>query len=97
LSLFGGAGLAELSRATWLLPLLLVLLGLHLLFLLSHAGAKGYGPFLLSLAGAGVLVLDRLSHPLDRFILIAGLLGLLAGSLWNGFSADRFRKMSSPG
>lgn len=91
MSMLGGVGLANIPYMKWLYPLLIVFLGLHLLLLLRKAKKKGFGPFLLSLAGSLALLGGRGIVPAHEHVLMAGMLLILSGSLWNTFTVNRFR------
>lgn len=86
MSMFGSFGLAKTPYMDWLFPVLLAFLGLHLLLLLKKAPQKGYGPFLLSLGGALFILGGRSLFPAAEWVLFAGMLFILSGSLWNSFS-----------
>jgi hypothetical protein len=91
MSMFGGLGLAQLPYLKWLLPVLLLLFALNL-FLLYRKGKKtGYGPFLLTLAGALIILVGRTFFIADKELLYAGMLMVLSGSLWSSFSGIRFK------
>lgn len=91
MSMFGSFGLANTPYMGWLFPVLLGFLGLHLLLVLKKAPQKGYGPFLISLAGALFIVCGRSLFPSEQWVLISGMLMILSGSLWNSFSVNIFR------
>lgn len=91
MSMFGGLGLAQLPYFPWLLPVLMSLMGLHLLFLLGRSRAHGYAPFLLSVTGALGIALGRVLQGPEKPVLLVGMLLILAGSLWSNFAATSFR------
>ena len=91
MSMFGGLGLAQLPYLKWLLPVLLLLFAFNLFFLYLKARKTGYGPFLLTLAGALIILVGRNFFIADKEILYAGMLMVLIGSLWSGFSGIRFK------
>lgn len=89
MSMFGSIGLAEIPYMSWLFPVLLGFMGLHLFLLLRKRREKGYGPFLLSLGGALVILGARYLFPGTRWLMFAGMLLIVSGSLWNSFSFSR--------
>lgn len=91
MSMFGGIGLAQLPYLKWLLPVLLLLFAFNL-FLLYRKGRKtGYGPFLITLAGALFILVARNFFIADKALLYAGMLMVLGGSMWSGFSGIQIR------
>ncbi len=88
MSMFGSFGLAQIPYQSWLFPVLLGFLGLHLLLIYRRVPEKGYGPLILSIAGVAILMLSRSLLPDSMPLLATGLLFILAGSLWNNFSFD---------
>lgn len=92
LSMFGSVWLARSPYVAGLFPVLLALSGLNLALLLKKAPQKGYRPFLLSLAGAVVILGTRSVLPQDRWIVVLGMALMLSGSLLNSFSVDHFQK-----
>jgi hypothetical protein len=89
MSLFGSVSLAQTPYQGWLFPVLLGFLGLHLFLVFRKRREKGYGPFVLSLAGALVLLISRGLVLPGNALLIVGMLCILTGSLWNSFSFNR--------
>jgi hypothetical protein len=92
LSMFGSVGLALTPYMGWLYPVLVVLLGVHLVLLLQKAPRKGYGPFLFSVAGAAIILGSRALVSGNRFVTISGILLILSGSLWNSVSTGHHKK-----
>ena len=90
LSMFGSVSLARSPVMGWLFPLLISVLGIHLLLLFKKSTQKGYGPFIISLIGATLILTGRSFLPDNKFILWSGMMLILAGSLWNSFSFNRF-------
>lgn len=91
MSMFGGLGLSQLPYLKWLLPVLLLLFALNL-FLLYRKGKKtGYGPFILNLLGAVIILAGRTFFIADKELLYTGMLMVLSGSLWSGFSGIKFK------
>jgi cytochrome bd-type quinol oxidase subunit 2 len=95
MSMLGTVWLARALSWSWLFPVLLAFSGLHLALLLRKSGKKGYGPFLLSLAGIAALLAGRSLFPQDRWILAIGMLLMVAGSLRSSFSADHLQMAAS--
>jgi len=89
MSMFGTVGLARLPYMPWLLPLLMVLLGIHVFVQYKKTAKKGYLPFVVSLAGALTILAARLYFPAEKSVLIAGMLAIAAGSLLGHFMATR--------
>lgn len=93
MSMFGSAGLALTPYMGWLYPVLIVLLGSHLLLLFQKAPEKGYGPFVLSVTGALVILGSRAFFPVNQFFMISGIVLILSGSLWNSFSPGYSKRL----
>jgi len=92
LSMFGSAGLALTPYVRWLYPILVAVLALHLLVLFQKAHQRGYGPFIISMVGAAIILGSRALFPVNQVIMIPGITLILSGSLWNTFSpAPRIR------
>lgn len=89
MSMFGSFSLVDAPYLSWFFPLLIGFLLLHLFLLLKKAKQKGYGPFLLSLGGALIILLARNLFNHNKTILIVGMLFILSGSLWNSFNFKR--------
>lgn len=87
MSMLGGIGLSNLPYMKWLFPVLVGFLGLHLFLIFRKVKAKGYGPFLLSLSGALAILGARELFSGSQPVLLTGMVLLVAGSLWNSFSA----------
>jgi mercuric ion transport protein len=91
MSMFGSFGLAKVPYMSWLFPVLLVFLALHLYFLFKKVPQKGYGPFLISVFGGLVLLAGRKFFPHEDGILFLGMISILGGSLWNSFSLPNIK------
>jgi hypothetical protein len=89
MSMFGSLGLSRLPYMPWLLPVLLLFLGVHLLLLLRKSSTNGYIPFALSLAGAALVLSGRFFFPLQQWLMITGVIMIISGSLLNSFSGLR--------
>jgi len=89
MSMFGSLGLAKLPFIPWLLPVLFCFLGVHLFLVYKKVPQKGYLPFVLSVAGALVVLLGRSFFPQEKWLLIAGMVLIISGSLLNSFSGLR--------
>lgn len=91
MSMFGSVGLARLPYMGWLLPVLLAFLGIHLFVLLKKSSKKGYLPFILSLSGAVIILCGRTFFPVEKWLLVAGMVLVISGSLLNSFSDTRLQ------
>lgn len=89
MSMFGSLGLARLPYMGWLLPVLLFFLALHLFMIYKKSASDSYAPFLLSLTGAVIIVVARFSFNNEKWLLIAGMICLISGSLLSQFPAIR--------
>ncbi|MDO3645024.1 hypothetical protein [Mucilaginibacter sp. L3T2-6] len=91
MSMFGCLGIARLPYMKWLLPVLLVFLALHL-FMLYRKGARiGYIPFAISVFGALTILFTRTFFPYENWLLITGMVCIMAGSLLNSFTNNRLK------
>lgn len=86
MSTFGSIGLVQLPYMPWLLPVLLLFFAVHLYMLYREIHRKGYLPFLISLGGAAVLLTCRSYLPQEKWLLMAGMVMIISGSLLNSFS-----------
>lgn len=89
MSMFGSIGLARLPYMPWLFPVLMAFLAFHLLMLWRKTPQKGYLPFLISLAGAAVILSGKVFFPLAQWLSVAGMVLIISGSLFNNFSNIR--------
>lgn len=89
MSMFSSIGLAQIPYLPWLLPLLIGLMGIHLLLLLKKATTRGYLPFFISLCGCSLLVLNRFAFPSENLISIAGMSLIILGSLLNNLTTKK--------
>jgi hypothetical protein len=89
LSGLGISGISKIPYPRFLFPFLVVLLGGHLLLLIMQASHAGYGPFLISVAGALTLLFVRYYVPEVHWALNSGIVLMLGGSVWNSFSVRR--------
>lgn len=96
MSMFTSIGLAKLPYMKWLLPVLLVFLGIHLFMLYRRAPRVGYLPFIISVAGSSLLFLSRTFLPDQTWILIMGIACIFSGSLLNGFADIRNNFKTNP-
>lgn len=85
LSLFGLTGSLAIPYRPWLLPVSILLLMINLTVLYFTRGKHGLRPFWLSVAGAALIVVNRLYFPSVLFV-ITGALLLLSAALWNSLS-----------
>lgn len=90
-SALGLAGLAGSPYMEALLPVLVAMLGFHLISLGKQVRKVGYGPLLISVAGATTLFLVRRYTPSTGWALNSGILLIVSGSVWNSFSMRRCR------
>ncbi|MEO6719018.1 MAG: hypothetical protein ABIN67_01590 [Ferruginibacter sp.] len=90
MSMFGSIGLAQLPYMNWLLPVMLIFLAIHLLILLKRSSVQGYIPFLLSLAGAIIILCARGFFASEKWILIVGMILIASGSILNNISRRSF-------
>jgi mercuric ion transport protein len=88
MSLFGFLGLSQLPYMSWLLPVLLLFMGIYLIILYKKSPKKGYIPFQLSLAGAVLLLIGKLFFPLEKWIALLGMIFIIASSLWLSFGVQ---------
>ena len=86
MSMFCSIGLAQLPYMGWLLPVLMCFLGLHLFMLYKKSAKNGYLPFLLSLAGASIMLFARVFFPTEKWLLLTAMSFIISGSLLNSFS-----------
>jgi mercuric ion transport protein len=86
MSMFGSVGLANLPYMKWLLPVLILLLGIHLLMLYKKASRIGYIPFIISVTGTAAILFSRSFFPAEKWLLIIGMAFIISGSLFNSFS-----------
>jgi len=91
MSMFGSFGLTKIPYFKWMLPILIIFLGIHLLFILKKVRQKGIGPFAISLIGVIVIICTRNFSPQNSNMLFMGMACILTGSLWNSFS---FKKLN---
>lgn len=87
MSMFGSLGLAQLPYMGWLLPVLMVFLGIHLFMIYKKSTPNNYLPFLLSLTGAIIILVGRFSFASEKWVLISGMLLIISGSLLIRFPA----------
>ncbi len=96
MSMFSCLGLAKMAYLSWLLPVLLVFLGIHLFMLYKKARRLAYYlPFLMSLVGALTILAARTFIPGDKWLLFLGMALIISGSLLNTFSGNRLQ-MATP-
>ncbi len=86
MSMFGSVGLANLPYMKWLLPVLILLLGIHLFMLYKKAAKIGYIPFIISIAGTVAILFSRSFFSSEKWLLIIGMAFIISGSLLNSFS-----------
>jgi len=91
MSMFGCLGIANLPYMGWLLPVLLLFLGIHMFMLYKKAARVGYLPFVISLFGALIILFARAFYPYEKWLLISGMAFIISGSLLNSFSGNRLK------
>lgn len=85
-----------LDSTTHLLPVTAALFGLALFALALRARTRrGYGPFLLGFASVCVVLVFKFAYVFDKLV-YAGLLGLVAASIWNAWPRTRNEVGSCP-
>jgi len=89
MSVLGSAWLAGIPYAGWIFPLLLVASALHLLLLWQNVRRHGWACLVLSVAGISCILVERNLFTGNRWLLVAGLLLMLTGSLLNNFLITR--------
>jgi hypothetical protein len=87
MSMFGSLGIAKLPYVPWLLPVLMAFLLFHVVMQYRTIKLKGPLPFSCSVLGATCLLLSRVAFPGTKFLLITGMLFIIAGSLLGTFAA----------
>jgi len=91
MSLFSSIGITQLPYMPWLLPILIIALVVHLLFLFRKIKEKGYFPILISVFGAFCIVFSRYYPLEDPTISYLGLAAMIAGSILNNSSKINFK------
>jgi hypothetical protein len=89
MSMFGSLGLAPLPYMGWLLPVLMVFLGIHLFMIYKKSASNNYYPFWFSLTGAIMILVGRFSIANEKWLPIAGMLLIISGSLFIRFPVVR--------
>jgi hypothetical protein len=87
MSMFGSLGLVQLPYMGWLLPVLMLFLGIHLFLIYKKSAPNNYLPFLLSLTGTIIILVARFSFTNEKWLPIVGMLLLILGSLFIRFPA----------
>jgi hypothetical protein len=90
MSMFSCFGLSKLPYMGWLLPVLMIFLGIHLYVIYKKSIRNRHFIFMLSLSGGIVLVLGRVFFSSEKWILFTGMGLLIFGSLLNSFLSNRF-------
>lgn len=93
MSMLGSFGVAEIPYMKWLLPVFIVFLGFHLWMLLKKVPSKGYGPFLISLLGFGIIMPSKILFNAPNWLSIIGMSFIIIGSLWNSFTLPKNQQM----
>jgi hypothetical protein len=87
MSMFGSLGLAQLPYMGWLLPVLMIFLGIHLFMIYKKSAPNNHLPFLFSLTGAIIILVGRFSLTNEKWLPIVGMLLIISGSLFIRFPA----------
>jgi len=96
MSALGFAGLAQLPYPEYLFPVLVAMLGLHLLLAWRQVARVGYGPPLVSLAGMAAVLLVRWYDPETPWALYGGMGLMFGGALWHSLSLRRQNRLPLP-
>ncbi len=98
MSALGFASLAQIPYVGFLFPVLVAMLGVHLVLLWKQVGKVGCGPLLASIGGTLTVLLVRSYAPGAHWALNGGILLMLGGSLWHSLSMKRrsFRPPHGP-
>jgi len=91
MSALGIGGMAQVPYMGFLFPVLVAMLGVHLRLLFRQGASVGWGPFILSIAGAVTILIVREYAPLATWALNSGVVLMLGGSVWNSFSMKRWK------
>lgn len=84
-------GIGSLSYKPWLLPAMVVLMGIPVVSMV-YRRRHGYGPALLALCSATLVVAGKLSFD-SAFLMYFGLLILIAATVWNALPRrEKLRK-----
>ena len=89
MSMLGSFGIAEIPYMKWLLPVFIGILFIHLSLLLKKVPSKGFGPFIISVVGFGILIPSKLIFDLPQWISLIGMFFIIIGSLWNSFTVPK--------
>jgi len=95
MSVFGAFGLAQVHYIVWLLPTLMACLGINLFLLYRNSACTGFGPLILSGAGALAILAGRNGIRPAGALLGTGILLSLTGSLWNSLAQMHFTKQAA--
>ena len=82
-------GIVCIPAFKFVLPVLVIMLGIHLLVLFDQSKQVGYGPFLVSAGGVIVILVGRQYAPLTHWLMEVGIALMLGGTTWNVFSVRR--------
>jgi mercuric ion transport protein len=95
MSMLGSIGLSYSQYAGWILPILVVFLGLHLWSMFKKGSQKGYLPFAFSLTGAVLMLAERSLQLNQQWLLLTSVVLIFGGSLLNNFSATRVSEQAA--
>lgn len=94
--ILGSLGLGFLLESTYLQPVTIGFLGLALFALAFRARTRrGYGPLVLGIASVCFVLVFKFAYLFDPLV-YAGLLGLVAASVWNAWPKRRSTTGSCP-
>jgi hypothetical protein len=82
---FGATTIFQTQYIGYLFPVLVGMLGVHLLLVFKQSASVGYGPVLVSVCGTLTLLLGRHFVPQAHWVLNCGILLILGGSAWSSF------------
>jgi len=88
ISLFCFLLLLQLPYMFWLLPVLLLFLGVYLINLYEKSPKNYYLPFQLSLVGAIFTLIGKLFFPLENWITTLGMIIIITNSIWTSIGVQ---------
>ena len=94
--LIGSMGLTFLLKTAWLLPLMLVFLGVALAAMAVRARRRhGYGPLLVGLGAAALIVIGKFVI-VSNLALYSGTALLMGASIWNAWPKSARARLALP-
>lgn len=92
----GSLGLGFLLESVYLLPLMILFLGLALFALAFRARTRrGYGPLALGAASVALVLVFKFAYPVTPWV-YAGLAGLMTASVWNAWPKKKVNTAPCP-